>query len=189
RANSYGKNTVSQLARLYRKVIGLCRILDINYVVAHAELNYQIDFSVEEQTEKAVLEWRRLCDEFSANKIYVNIENHAEFVPDHLIALMEKVGSPYLGMCLDIGHVNAFSSLGIQNWLRRYPLGSIREVHLADNKADDDTHLPLGEGNIDFPGFLDTFAKRGESCTFVLEPRNIEEARKSLSFLVKSGIL
>ena len=74
-------------------------------------------------------------------------------------------------------------------WLGKYPAGSIKEVHLADNKGDDDTHLPLGEGTIDFVDFFKIFTARNEDCVFILEPRNLNEAVKSISFLRKGGFI
>ena len=183
------RDTASYMQSLYRKVIRLCKALNINHVVAHAEFNYHTGFPIDRQFENAVLLWRALCDEFKINDIHINIENHNEREPDYLIMLMEKISSPYFGMCVDIGHFNAFSNLPLKKCLEKYPVSSIKEVHLADNKGDGDTHLPLGDGNIDFVSFFEIFSKRGERCAFVLEPRDIKEAQKSLSYLREKGFL
>lgn len=183
------RDTVSYMQALYRKVIQLCQVLDINHIVAHAELNYHADFPIGKQFENASLLWPALCGELKINNIHINIENHFEAVPDYLIKLAEKIASHYFGMCVDIGHCNAFSNLNIKEWLGKYHIGSIKEVHLADNKGDGDTHLPLGDGDIDFVNFFEVLSKRKEKPVFVLEPRNISDARKSLLFLRKSGVL
>lgn len=183
------QDTISRAKPLYEKVREFCKEMGINSVVAHAEFNYHTDFPIDKQLENAVSLWSVLCNELSRANIYINIENHCETEPDCLIGLMEKVNSPYLGMCVDIGHTNAFSELGIKKWLKKYPIGSIKELHLADNEGDGDTHLALGEGNIDFANFFKTFAGRGENPVFVLEPRNLGEAEKSLSFLRKAGLI
>jgi sugar phosphate isomerase/epimerase len=179
----------SSFLPLYRKTIRFCKDLNINHVVTHADFRYHTDFPVDKQFEKGAYFWRALSDEFRKNNIYMNIENHYEIEPRYLIMLMEKINSPYLGMCIDIGHANAFSDIGIEEWLKRYPAGSIKEVHLADNKGDGDTHLPLGEGNIDFMRFFKIFLERREPCVFVLEPRDVKEAEKSLSYLRKAGVI
>ncbi|UCD54693.1 MAG: sugar phosphate isomerase/epimerase, partial [Candidatus Omnitrophota bacterium] len=183
------RDSASYMKSLYRKVIRFCKVLNINHVVTHAELDYHTAFPIDRQFENASLLWRALCDEFKINNIHINIENHCEIEPDYLVMFMERIGSPYLGMCIDIGHFNAFSNLGIKKCLEKYPVGSIKEVHLADNKGDGDTHLPLGDGNIDFVSFFETFSGRRERCVFVLEPREIKEAQKSLSYLRKKGLL
>ncbi|MBL7156949.1 MAG: sugar phosphate isomerase/epimerase [Candidatus Omnitrophica bacterium] len=183
------KDTFLRLKPLYGYVIKFCKALGINHVVAHAELNYDSVFPIDKQLAGAVSVWRALGDDLSANNIHISIENHCEREPTHLVMLMKKVRSPYLAMCVDLGHFNAFSDLSAQNWLEKYPVGSIKEIHLADNKGDDDTHLPVGDGNIDFAAFFKNFDKRGEDCAFVLEPRNISEAKKSISFLRKEGMI
>lgn len=183
------QSTIPLMQSLYANTIKLCKILGINHIVTHAEFDYSIDFPVNKQLENAVSLWHVLCDDLSVNNIYINIENHCEIKPDHLIMLLEKINSPHFGMCVDIGHFNAFSDLGTKKCLAKYPIGSIKEVHLADNEGDDDTHLSLGEGNIDFASFFKILEKRSEDCVFILEPRNIAEAKKSLSFLRKEGFL
>ena len=183
------KDTASLMRSLYEKVITLCKDLNVNSIVAHAELNYNIDFPIDEQLKNAVDLWGILCGECAANKIAINVENHCEIKPDHLIELRRKIGSRNFGLCIDVGHCNAYGRLNIEGWLREYPVGSIREIHLADNVGDDDTHLPLGRGNIDLEAFFKHFAKRDEKAIFVLEPRNVEEAEESLAFLKKKGFL
>ncbi|MGB2705979.1 MAG: sugar phosphate isomerase/epimerase family protein [Candidatus Omnitrophota bacterium] len=181
--------TISSMQSLYNKIFKLCKALDIDAVVAHAEFNRNAEFPVVKQFENAVSLWRILNAGLSVHDIHLNIENHSEVEPDYLIGIMEKIGSPYFGMCVDIGHSNAFGKIEMKAWLGKYPAGSIREVHLADNAGDDDTHLPLGEGNVDFPAFFEALEARRDVCVFVLEPRDIREAQKSLSFLRKAGFL
>jgi len=174
---------ISGMQSLYNRVFKLCRCLDIHSVVAHAE------FPVKKQFKNAVSLWRVISAGLSVHDIGLNIENHCEAEPDSLIGLMKEVDSPYFGMCVDIGHSNAFGKTGMEAWLEKYPAGSIREAHLADNAGDDDTHLPLGKGNIDFEAFFRALEARGDACTFVLEPRDVGETEKSLSFLRKAGLL
>ena len=184
------RNATLHMQLLYGRIFKLCALLGVNSVVAHAEFDYKSVIPIDTQFENAVRLWGVLCGESGANGIHINIENHCESEPDRLIMLMKRVDSPYLGMCVDTGHFNAFSNFTAERWLLKYPRGSVKEVHLADNKGDDDTHLPLGDGNIDFADFFETFGKRGErTCVFVLEPRNSTEARKSLSFLEKLEVL
>lgn len=183
------QNTITNIQSLYSKVFQLCKVLDINSVVAHVEFDYQNDFLMGKQFESAYFLWRILCDQFSADNILINIENHCEIEPDYLIMLRERINSPYLGLCVDIGHFNAFGNLTPKKWLEKYPIGSIKEVHLADNEGDGDSHLPLGDGNIDFTSFFGMLSERNERCAFVLEPRNLREAQKSLSFLRKEGFI
>ena len=173
----------------YRSLPRFCKLMNIDSVVAHADFDYKSDFSVGRQFENALPFWRGIAGDLNAESIKLNIENHFETFPDRLIMLMKQISLPNLGMCVDLGHYNAFSDLGTKKWLAGYPRGSIKEIHLADNAGDADTHLPLGEGNIDFALFFEIFARRGEDCVFVLEPRSLDEIGTSLSFLEKGGYI
>lgn len=183
------KDTISRMSSLYKKVITLCKFLNVNSVVAHAEFAYGIDSSLSDGIRAAVLLWRVLSEECAANNIELNIENHCETGPESLMEIAEEIDSPNVGICLDVGHCNVFGKKGIWGWLEKIPAGYIKEVHLADNEGDADTHLPLGEGNIDFARFFAAFEKRNEKCIFVLEPNNAAEAKKSLIFLRKKGYI
>jgi len=183
------REAASSAEALYSKTFRLCRIMDINSVVTHAEFARGAARAADKELESAVSLWRVLAAATGAAKINLNIENHYEAGPDCLLALMERMNSPYIGMCVDVGHYNAFSALGTEKWLEKYPAGSIKEVHLSDNKGDDDTHLRLGGGNFDFAKFFNIFSERNEDCAFVLEPRSLAEARNSLAFLRKRGFL
>ena len=174
---------------LYSDTVKLCKALNIKDVVTHAEFNYNSELSLEAQLKSAKVLLNALCDKLSSNKINLNIENHYEIKPDDLVDLMHKIGSPCLGMCWDVGHSNAFGKVSMEEWLDRYPLGSLKEIHLADNEGDDDTHLPLGEGNIDFEKFFALLSKRKEKPVFVLEPKAFDDVEISISFLKKGGYI
>jgi sugar phosphate isomerase/epimerase len=183
------KGAIPRIRALYEKVIDFCKILNIHSVVAHAEFDYNAALPIDEQLEGAVLLWGDLLKGLERSDVSLIMENHCETKPDHLLVLAERINSPYFGMCVDIGHLNAFSGLDMDAWIKKYPAGSIKEAHLADNKGDGDTHLPLGNGNIDFARFFEVLKRRGEDCVFVLEPQNLEEARMSLAFMEKAGLI
>lgn len=183
------QKTTYDIKSLYNKVFALCDMLNINSIVTHAEFNYETSFTMDGQLEEAFSLWGAVCGRCSARSIYLNIENHYEKDPNHLVALAKKINLPYFGICVDAGHINTYSDLSIKEWIEKLPAGSIKEVHLADNKGDGDTHLPLGDGNIDFLPLFEILEKRNEKCVFVLEPRYPDEVQKSISFLIKEGFL
>jgi len=162
---------------LYEKVALLSKDLKVAKVVAHAEASDSVSL------------WKEMLLLLREYGISVNIENHAEEYPDSIVGLYKKINSKTTALCLDPGHVNAFGKIGILEWLQKYPSGSLREVHLADNKGDDDTHLALGKGNIDIKAFFRALENRKEKITFVLEPKEREGAKESILFLRKNGFL
>ena len=183
------KDTASDLKGIYEKVIHLCKFLGIQDVVTHAEFNPGIDFPMKEQFENAFLLWNGIFSDLKSNNIKLIIENHYEEDPDYLIRLAKAIDSPYFGLCIDVGHVNAFGKINVREWIQKYPEDILKEVHLADNKGDGDTHLPLGEGSIDFSDTLKNLEKRKDKFVFVLEPKETNDIGKSLFYLKEHSFL
>lgn len=127
--------------------------------------------------------WESLSREAEKKKVLIYIENSIDDSPRAVIEILKN--HPYFSACFDVGHYNVFNPKGWKEALKEYPLGSVKEVHLSDNKGDEDTHLPLGEGSIDFDALFSEIEKRGENPTFTLEPHSPDELLKSLGFIQK----
>jgi sugar phosphate isomerase/epimerase len=70
-----------------------------------------------------------------------------------LLDIRKDVGSS-LQFTLDFGHARLGE--GAEEGIKR--LGeNIRHIHLHDNHGEKDEHLPVGDGNYDFSGFIDLF--------------------------------
>jgi sugar phosphate isomerase/epimerase len=92
----------------------------------------------------------------------------AFFEPEHFDPFMERF--PNLEMTLDTGHANIDGGEGkrIRSFLERF--GSrIGHVHASDNRGGRDEHLPVGSGNIDFPGLMRRLHDTGYRETITLE--------------------
>jgi len=75
------------------------------------------------------------------------------------------------GICIDVGHAHISTDLGrhpIRAYLDRYR-GPLRHVHLHDTHAEEDRHLVLGKGTIDWPGVFDTLEAVGYGGAAVFE--------------------
>jgi sugar phosphate isomerase/epimerase len=63
--------------------------------------------------------------------------------------------SPHFGILIDVGHLNlsihkyGYIDVAVEQYLSDLPVPLI-EVHLSDNNGEEDQHLPLGTGNVDF---------------------------------------
>nr|PZN28430.1 MAG: hypothetical protein DIU80_10675 [Chloroflexota bacterium] len=76
--------------------------------------------------------WQREIQRWADAGIQIVLENDIEKSPDLLIRLVDGVGAPSLGLCMDIGHQHVFSSLDAPEWVRR--MGRrLLHVHLHDN--------------------------------------------------------
>jgi sugar phosphate isomerase/epimerase len=127
--------------------------LRANRVILHSGYTKENDyFNLQEAWLKgSTAFWKREIERWAEAGIEVVLENVVETGPDLLGQLVDAVGHPNLGLCLDIGHEHAFSRQGAEVWVRR--LGQrLRHYHLHDNDGSD-RHWMIGKGNIDFEAF------------------------------------
>ncbi len=115
--------------------------------------------------------------------IRIHLENTREDDPAIFAEILERSGSS--SMCLDIGHVVAFSAKSIETWigvLSPY----IEELHLHECSRGRDIHEPLGSGLIDWENVFLSLERAGidlEHIYLTLEPRNENELIMSLRYL------
>lgn len=116
-------------------------------------------------------------------RVRICIENSIDTSPEIPIALIEAIGSLNALACFDIAHYNVFSEKSILECLQEYNPGSIGEIHLSDNKGDFDSHLALGEGNINFREFFSNIKSLKIKPIITVEPHTIQDIPKSLKYL------
>ncbi|MFJ9711693.1 sugar phosphate isomerase/epimerase family protein [Streptomyces sp. NPDC101234] len=142
--------------------------------------------------------WRRLeeallpvLDAAAAAGVPIAIEPE----PGHLLAtladfhhLRTALGNPSpLGLTLDIGHCQCLEPATPAECVRE-AAPWLRHVQIEDMRRGAHEHLPLGDGEIDFPSVLDALADTGYRGLTVVElPRHShagpELARSSIEFL------
>lgn len=115
------------------------------------------------------------------NEIQVVMENVFEREWKPLLEVKKKVDAPNFSLCLDIGHANCYSRLPVTVWAEGLACG-IGHVHVHDNLGDRDSHLALGEGNIQIGQVLEHL-EQNPACTYTLECRKKEDVRVSYKVL------
>lgn len=108
------------------------------------------------------------------------MENIYESVPDILLQLCEEMASPYFGHCFDIGHWNIFGTLELRQWLDQ-AAPFLKHLHLHDNGGEQDEHLPIGHGTVNFPSLFNWLQDVGSSPTLTLEAHNLSDLDISLA--------
>ncbi|MCQ2418519.1 MAG: sugar phosphate isomerase/epimerase [Clostridia bacterium] len=136
-------------------------------------------------------QWAERCAEFYRSlaarySLTVLIENCMDVDPTPLKTLMELVGSPKVAVCLDVGHAN-YSRAPIERWFEELQ-GSIRHLHLSDNRGLFDDHLPLGSGSIDFRHVSSLCDQAGTVEHVTLEVGDLDGVRQSLAYLQKNHL-
>ena len=119
------------------------------------------------------------------NRFSLYLENTWEKRIGFMHEIFAEFDSQYLAMCLDIAHLYCFSGDSFNNWWKLYS-SKIKHIHLSDNNFDEDSHLPLGDGSIEYSSILHSIDR--DDLTFTIE-NDIEDVAKSLVFLRTNGLI
>jgi sugar phosphate isomerase/epimerase len=108
------------------------------------------------------------------------LENVYETSPEVHCALFDTIPSDAFGFCLDVGHHHVFGKSPLKEWIGM--LGEkILALHLHDNCGEEDSHLAIGKGNVDFTGLFQMLDERGLMPVITLEPHEEETLWQSLA--------
>lgn len=128
--------------------------------------------------EQSVIFWRDFlkgCPE----ELTVCLENVLEPEPGMLAGIVRAVGDQRLSLCLDLGHIHAYASRPVEEWIRE-SAPWVSHFHLHNNFGGADTHNPLTEGTIPMEKALSLAEKLCPTATFTLE---IPQAAESVAWL------
>ncbi|OUN00168.1 MAG: hypothetical protein BAA04_09440 [Firmicutes bacterium ZCTH02-B6] len=162
--------------------------LDCRYAVVHPSNGFNWAEGPEREAawQRTVASLEQLCRRAGQLGVTVLIENLPDPSGDviggrsaDLLALIQAVGSPNLGICLDVGHALVSTGGWEQELAAVYP--HLLSIHAADGDGSADAHLPLGEGSVPWERLLSALAGRGYTGGFVLEVAGGEDGvRRSL---------
>lgn len=110
------------------------------------------------------------------------LENIYEERPKTLTSLVDQLDSLWFGHCFDIGHWRLFGRESQENWLAAIAR-RLLHLHLHDNRGENDDHLPVGEGIIDFAPLFRTLASLPALPSITLEAHDPGELQRSLANL------
>jgi sugar phosphate isomerase/epimerase len=110
------------------------------------------------------------------------LENVYETEPGLFLEVLARAHAPNLKVCLDVGHLLAFSTGDFPYWLKTLaPV--IGHLHLHDNHGDADSHLALGSGRVPVQATLDYLAAHNHRPSVTLEPHQEGSLEPSLDYL------
>ncbi len=125
-----------------------------------------------------------LSDCASLFNIPIMLENVFEPDPSIHREIFEAIISPFLGFCLDIGHIGVFSKMELGYWLK--DLGRrLGQLHLHDNRGVHDDHLAIGEGIMDFDGLFSWLYGERKRPIVTLEPHDEKAVLPALEGLAR----
>jgi sugar phosphate isomerase/epimerase len=101
--------------------------------------------------------------------------------PEDFKRLYQETSLDDVGIVLDVGHANLEAQT--EPFLKQLP-DKIWHMHLSDNLGEQDQHLGIGNGKIDWQQFARTLKKIGYDKTIMVESvYQVEESLKKLKQL------
>ena len=163
------------------EILDIMPILNMSLLTLHLWVDHRfvkahvIDVKIE------LLE--QIIDKARKSSITICIENLSENCND-LDAVFKAL--PQIYLTLDIGHAQLLRPKTTAfDLIVAYP-HRIKHLHLHDNMGgntvNDDLHLPVGDGNVDFYGILGALREAGYTGTATLELKP-EEIKRCLPFV------
>ena len=169
-------------AERYRQAIDLAKTYGATKVVIHGGYNPWIYYPVW-YTEQSVLFWKEFLKEDPGVEIV--LENVLETDPQWLLDIVKGVDDPRLKLCMDIGHVNAYSKIPLTDWLAGWA-PYLSHFHIHNNDTSWDTHNPLMDGTIPMQEFLEEAYRLCTEATFTLE---LLEAEASVKWMAENELI
>lgn len=165
-------------ASRYRQAIQLAKKYGATKIIIHGGYNPRIYYPVW-YTEQSILFWKDFLQEDPGVEIV--LENVLEEEPGMLLDIIKGVADPRLRICLDVGHVNAYSGIPVMDWLENCGPW-ISHFHIHNNDGSWDTHNALYQGNIPIKELLN----RGETlCPDATVTLELMEAEASVRWLLE----
>ena len=164
----------------YRQAIDLAKRYGAKKVIIHGGYNSRIYFPVW-YVEQSIVFWKAFLEEDPG--VQIVLENVLEDDPQWLLDIVKGVDDPRLRLCLDVGHVNAYSALPVMNWLEMWG-PYISHFHIHNNDGSRDQHSPLTEGTIPMLQLLTCAQERCPEATYTLE---LMQDRSSVAWLAENN--
>ena len=165
-------------AERYRQAIALAKTYGASKVVIHGGYNPWIYYPVW-YVEESIKFWKEFLKDDPGVEIV--LENVLEEEPGMLLDIVQGVDDPRLGLCLDVGHVNAYAKVPVMEWVEVWK-GYLSHFHIHNNDGSWDTHCALDCGSIPMKELLAQADRLCPEATYTLE---LLEAAPSVQWLLE----
>ena len=165
-------------AERYRQAIALAKRYGAEKVVIHGGYNPWIYYPVW-YVEQSIRFWSDFLKEDPGVELV--LENVLETDPQWLLDIVRGVDDRRLGLCLDVGHVNAYSEIPLREWVKAWQ-PYLSHFHIHNNDGSRDSHSALDCGSIPMRELLAFAREQCPDATFTLE---LTEAEPSVRWLLE----
>ena len=136
--------------KTFLEIIDICARLEIGPVTVHPGVIGPIQHWDRPRALKFIRGGlKALANEANDNSMLIALENMPDmrFTTGQTAKEMKKFMKDLeIGMCFDIGHAHTTGQIAEMLQLKEHFIN----IHIHDNMGDKDSHLPLGQGTIDF---------------------------------------
>lgn len=169
----------------FNQVYEVARELKANKIVYHNGYTPKTYMNVEWIKNVA-----KFWNEFLEDKkdLHIVVENVLEEDYYLIDSLMKEINKDNFSLCIDIGHINAYSKVDLREWIDNLSY-KINHIHLHNNYGDKDSHLGIYKGDINVIEILKLLHEKNNDITISLEVVNLEELERSLDILLKEGFI
>ena len=170
----------------FEQLLNLVPVFKPKTVVCHAGYDWKrYGYFKAQWIDNCLETWSWLANGLAETGTRLMLENVYEEDPRDMLVLFDRLKDLNVGFCLDCGHLSAFGNSGVKIWLES--LGPyIRQLHLHDNHGNNDEHLAMGLGNIDFELLFNYLKSNNISPPIItLEPHQEEDLWPSLEYLAR----
>lgn len=175
---------VREVARVrYRQAFNIAAGYGVRKIVIHAGYNPRLYYPVW-YTEQTAEFWKEFVNEIPEG-MEVCLENVFEEEIDMFLDILKAVDDPRLRICLDVGHVNAYSEIPVVEWIckcRPY----ISHFHIHNNDGETDFHYNLQDGIMDMKKLLHLAGEMCPDATYTIE---CVDAAPSVKWLFEEGLI
>lgn len=172
-----------------RQSLEAARMIGAKGVVFHTNYSPQLtaNIYVMNWIERNEQFWRRILPEYSDLDIYM--ENMFDFSPVLLSEIaMLLADMDNFGVCMDYAHAAVFGN-DLDTWVNLLS-PYVKHMHINDNDLENDLHLAVGDGKIDWKLFKYHFeAKLSHAKSVLIETSFIDRQRRSAEFLADLGMI
>lgn len=169
-----------------RQTLDIAKELGCKKIVFHT--NYIIGFNSSDYkkmwVERNAVAYKQFLKEYS--DIEILVENMFDNNDVLIRELLEEVNDKRFRMCLDIAHAN-LSDESISEWIKNCKK-YVSHIHINDNFKDCDSHLAIGDGNMDYDYIVKELNKM-DDITILIEVKNTPDFIKSYDYLIKKGLV
>lgn len=154
----------------YRQALNLAREYGGEKVILHGGFHPR-SYYPQWYIQESIAFWREFL--VQEPPVTIVLENVMEEEAGWLVEIVRAVDHPKLRLCLDVGHVNAYSREPVMAWLTQWAPW-LDHFHIHNNDGSWDTHDAPGRGTIPMVSLL---TRAGELCpqaSFTLELPNAQ---------------